>query len=780
MKLVMVKDGNSIDITDRVTAIDISNATDNGSRLLGNAICSMLELELNNFDGSLKGCASCTFLYGPDETAAKEFNVQEAPSKYTGRLKLTLYDDMIKLNKAYGSTLTYSTTSNPTIAQQIAEISTISGIPIDSSTLMASVTSMSAAWIDTTIIMRNYIGWIAELSGKNCYINDSNVLTFENLASVDHAVNVASNFDISDDTITISRVAYDDGVTLLQKGDDTGKTLYIDANNSYCTQQSIIDAIYDIYNGLSFHALDNLKTIGLSNLRIGHTVTYDSLKCIALSIKQSFQGTNSLFTISGEVDIKNTDSVISKENTEIRIKRVQTKVDQEAQRLDIVVTDVKNQDSVIDTLTLQVGEISTEVASKTEKSESIKSVTVMYLQNTGATPSKNDTSWSTTKPASITGQTMWSMQVYTMADGTTVTKADPVNITTLKGDKGDTGVGISSMASKYQGSADGTTPPTGTWLDTPPLVTDDAPFLWTKVTVTYTDNTTSVYYQVTKKGDTGAQGDAGKSIRSFTTEYYLSTSEIEVTGGSWESSFPIKTESTYIWYRNIITYTDNTTATSAPVLDGQANKFYTISNTNTSNITQLNDRITNEVTSITTVTTQLSDKQAATDENISNLQKNTSDSLNSLSSAQAETANDLASYKNTVTSTYYTKSEIDQQADSVNVKIQKAVEEAQNKTITTLTETVVDARGFTVNTENAETHTTIDGAGVSVKDKSDVDFAVFKPGGSFVDILKVTSSFSTGAHNTQAYKDYEFEETTMADATTTINGTADFWIDDVQ
>ena len=941
-------------------------------------------------------------------------------------------------------------------------------------------------------------------------------------------------------------------------------------------------------------------------------------------------------------------------------------------------------------------EFSSKIENMATKTATISKVTVMYLQNTGATPSKEDKSWSATMPTPVTGQTMWSMYVYTMADGTTITKADPINITAQKGEKGDTGVGISSMVSKYQGSADGTTAPTGTWLDNPPLLTDNTPYLWTKIVVTYTDKTETSYYQVTKKGDTGpqgpkgdqgiagpqgtdgktqythiayansadgvtdftvsdsnrtyigmyvdftatdstkpsdyswtlikgangadgipgkagvdgktpyfhiayadsadgkdgfyvgggtnlligtsedevsgksywltnyqisgglqpgttytfsgwarvdqkaidnqqhvfacaytsdwswsgwlsidasltakynkvtfttpsvgqfnptvdvylsypnddsskesisgmgyfskfklekgsvatpwspapseahpiymgtltdytqadstnyadytwsrlkgdkgdkgdtgvgvagpagadgktpythtawswsadgkdrfmtnypcenllfnsgnfidtaswepddnvvisiknnvmdvygstlstysgifqyidltpdmlgkqfvisttakrendsdvqdihtiihwldakssiisqnnyfnnncvltneystlwwtdtipadttvvkmrifylrsgtntttyhvshknfkyelnnvvtpwvpsptddpinaypsyrgeytdyteadsddptkyewalirgAKGDTGVSIKAFSTEYYLSSSSIEQKDGSWTSVFPTKTPTTYIWYRNLITYTDNTTALSDPVLDSSANNFYTITETNTSNISQLSDRITNEVQSITTVTTQLNDKQTATDDSVSKLQQDTTDSLTNLEKEQGITAQALTDYKNTVTTTYYTKSEIDQQAESVTTKIQQAVEDAQNKTITTLTETVVDARGFTVNTAGADTHTTIDGTGVMVKDAQNNDVANFKASGSEIQKLTVINDASIGAHNTQTYTDYELDEDTMENGDSIV-GSADFWIGDV-
>jgi hypothetical protein len=110
---------------------------------------------------------------------------------------------------------------------------------------------------------------------------------------------------------------------------------------------------------------------------------------------------------------------------------------------------------------------------------------------------------------------------------------------------------------------------------------------------------------------------------------------------------------------------------------------------------------------------------------------------------------------------------------------EKVKEDAQNKTITTLTETVVDARGFTVNTAGADTHTTIDGTGVMVKDAQNNDVANFKASGSEIQKLKVINDASIGAHSTQAYTDYELNEDTMENGDSTV-GSADFWIGDVK
>lgn len=73
------------------------------------------------------------------------------------------------------------------------------------------------------------------------------------------------------------------------------------------------------------------------------------------------------------------------------------------------------------------------------------------------------------------------------------------------GQKGEAGNGIKSTKTQYQRSADGQTPPTGAWLDEIPVV-PPGEFLWTRVTQTFDDNTTSVSYSVSKMGEDGEKG----------------------------------------------------------------------------------------------------------------------------------------------------------------------------------------------------------------------------------------------------------------------------------
>ncbi len=62
------------------------------------------------------------------------------------------------------------------------------------------------------------------------------------------------------------------------------------------------------------------------------------------------------------------------------------------------------------------------------------------------------------------------------------------------------------------------------------------------------------------KGATGPTGPQGVSVTATTVEYYLSTSETELSGGTWQSTAPAITDGKYLWSRTKITYSNGQTA----------------------------------------------------------------------------------------------------------------------------------------------------------------------------------------------------------------------------
>lgn len=143
--------------------------------------------------------------------------------------------------------------------------------------------------------------------------------------------------------------------------------------------------------------------------------------------------------------------------------------------------------------------------------------------------------------------------------------------TGAKGEKGDTGKGVKSTAVTYQVSSLGTAIPAGTWSSSIPSASAGQ-YLWTRTVITYTDNTTSTIYSVSRMGTNGANGTNGKSIGSV-VNYYLATassSGVTTATSGWTTAVQsVSAAKKYLWNYEVVKYTDGTVAsTTAPCIIG--------------------------------------------------------------------------------------------------------------------------------------------------------------------------------------------------------------------
>lgn len=126
------------------------------------------------------------------------------------------------------------------------------------------------------------------------------------------------------------------------------------------------------------------------------------------------------------------------------------------------------------------------------------------------------------------------------------------------------GVGIESSAIAYATSNDGANPPTDDWSDIIPSDVGDKKFMWTRTTTNYTDGTQTVAYSVSS---------SGVGISEIITEYYLSTSNVELIAGEWSDTPPSWTSGTYIWTRSHLYWDNGDESTTTPVLDNSLNQL---------------------------------------------------------------------------------------------------------------------------------------------------------------------------------------------------------------
>lgn len=160
----------------------------------------------------------------------------------------------------------------------------------------------------------------------------------------------------------------------------------------------------------------------------------------------------------------------------------------------------------------------------------------------------------------------------TEAQKTYATKTDLENIELTPGPPGPAGADGKDGTNGTNGLSvwityhDGTTTPAkptgdGTLSGWHTDLTDAVVWLSQKVAASASSGTWGTPVRIVgAEGKPGTKGDDGVSVTSTEAEYYLSTSDTELSGGTWQPAAPTITDGTYLWSRTKITYSDGQTA----------------------------------------------------------------------------------------------------------------------------------------------------------------------------------------------------------------------------
>lgn len=272
---------------------------------------------------------------------------------------------------------------------------------------------------------------------------------------------------------------------------------------------------------------------------------------------------------------------------------------------------------------------SLDFTSKQNYNKTIKEITNYYL----ATSLDKDVTISTTgwteSTQTVTAENryLWNYECIELVDGTKY-KTEPCIIGNFAID----GVGVESITEYYVTTETTTQPQKSEFLTMIQTPTESKPYLWNYEVIAYTNDSKTpyesdirligVYSKDGKAGTTyytwikyaddaqgggisneptgksyvgiatnqtsstesddptdykwslmkGDKGTDGISVLKVETQYYLSTSETSLTGGSWSTTAPTWQDGYYLWTRLITTYSDNTSSDSDPVVDASWKK----------------------------------------------------------------------------------------------------------------------------------------------------------------------------------------------------------------
>ena len=347
---MIIKYGNT-DITDLLLEYKRKGSINQENIfLLGNTPSYELDLRLDNSSHLLETLSGYIQEFDDENILKGTYLVYEAPQKFTDVVDLICFDLMSLTNISYDTKLQYPTT----VLNQLNEIATLTTVTIATSTIPQDVLTQEVNFWDNTVSCRDYIGWIAEVSGMNAFCNSKGEIIFKQLSKIfDYETNDVEDYS-KDELFTVSRVCFDNGLLKLEQGTTDGNTLYLSSNNPYIdNEHDPIARIYQLYNGWSVTNFEKMKAAGLDGLKLMDVVLFNGYKFLCLDFDSVYHGGEfQIQNLKGKLTTKNAEKTMLRYNDDIRMKMIKIIVDQNKGQLNIVSQKQEGQEKRLSNLEL--------------------------------------------------------------------------------------------------------------------------------------------------------------------------------------------------------------------------------------------------------------------------------------------------------------------------------------------------------------------------------------------------------------------------------------------
>lgn len=654
---------------DKVISFDIQRVGEDG-KFFGFGICHRLNVHLIDVQREINISTANTIKISlgaelPDGTTEYKiyptFQVSEVHrDENTNELSVTAYDAIYKASEHTVSELVL--TKPYTIKQFIEACASVLGVSATGHTNFI-LSYENGANFDGTETLREALDDVAEATQTIYFLDANNKLCFKQL---DKSGNAVISIDKSKYITLKSGVGHrlqticmctELGDNVSESTTLVGSTQYVRDNAFWELRDDIAALVHNAITTIGNISIDVFDCTWRGNpaLEVGDKIaltTKDNKALTAYLLNDTIKYDGSLSEkTQWKYDANSTETDSNPTSLGDAIKQTYAKVDKQEKQITLLASEMNSQTQAI--------------------KKTVKQVDVEYYLSTSTT-SATGGSWSTTAPTWQEGKYMWSRQKVTYTDGTSITR----NATCIAGAKGADG----KNGKDGQNGAPGA---------------DGAPG---KDGNPGKDGTNGKDGKDGINGVDGKNGTNGRGITSVTTEYYISTSQTELAGGSWSASQPAWEEGKYIWTRSKIVYNNPTTTEyTTAVCDAawaEINAITGQQKTNTTDISQLKVEKNNISASVATIV----EKQSDIDSTIVDMQKGIGEQ-NQSNAAQFE------SLTNKVNATMT--------SEQVQLAISAEVAKGASK-VTTSTGFKFDDSGLTISKTNSEMSTTIDEDGMSI------------------------------------------------------------------
>lgn len=257
------------------------------------------------------------------------FNIDDLLENYQETCEITALDNAVKFkqNIDYSPCFVDGKATIDTILEYICEI-----VGVEIGDYPDTNGDIEIGTFDNTVSGKRWISYIAELKGCNAKIDRTGSLILVPLKQESQvSINALKSEEfVLGEEYKISKVVYYDAVRNFTQGDDSYNTLFIRQDNPFIQDQTTIDNIYDVVEGLDIW---NVKTRNYGDISLdawdiveytlgndSYLTYYDSIITYEMTIMSDVE--TKISTKQQEV----TTNVV-KDNVDAKIKKVQTTVD---------------------------------------------------------------------------------------------------------------------------------------------------------------------------------------------------------------------------------------------------------------------------------------------------------------------------------------------------------------------------------------------------------------------------------------------------------------------
>ena len=360
----------------------------NGNFILGSTASNTFTLELDVLATSVTP-EVIKITDNDEDYATLVIDKVEDVDKYTKSYKLT--DKLVDLNYYYDASEFINQNGGSALTSEIlADMCSKIGVEVDEN--INWINDIPVTWYDNTILAREYAGYIAEINAGYIIILPNGKLTIkQHKMASKYTINVddCENFTLGERHI-ISKVVYDNGVVKYEAGDDTGNTLYVDANNVFIVSQEQVTNIYNAIVGFEFYSVETGNCPINKDVRAGDVITfvdgdneYPTIANIDLSYNGGWNGGYSL-DINTE---RQEETDLIGNNTKIR--GIVSRLNRDEAKLEVIATQTDDNTEEIGNLQVGFDEVKTEVSKVTNLIKETQSNNNLIIEDASANDLKS-------------------------------------------------------------------------------------------------------------------------------------------------------------------------------------------------------------------------------------------------------------------------------------------------------------------------------------------------------------------------------------------------------